>query len=71
MTNYIKSMVEDFTEELLKSNYPWNENLFKVDTKSPNLSKDKRELFHTFFAKGLFVCKRARPDILLDTIEIL
>jgi hypothetical protein len=63
MTEYVKSMVNDFPEELSKSNYPWNENLFKVDTKSPKLSKDKRELFHTFVAKGLFVCKRARPDI--------
>ena len=34
-----------------------------VDTKSPKLLKDKPELFHTFVAKGLFVCKRARPDI--------
>jgi hypothetical protein len=63
MTDYIKNMVNDFPEELSKSNYPWNENLFKIDTKSPNLNKDKRELFHTFVAKGLFVCKRARPDI--------
>jgi hypothetical protein len=27
------------------------------------LSKHKAELFHTFVAKGLFLCKRARPDI--------
>ena len=63
MTEYVKSMVNDFPDKLSKSNYPWNENLFKVDTKSPKLLKDKRELFHTFVAKGLFVCKRARPDI--------
>jgi Reverse transcriptase (RNA-dependent DNA polymerase) len=63
MSDYVKSMVKEFPEELCKSNYPWNENLFKVDTNSPELAKDKRELFHTFVAKGLFVCKRARPDI--------
>ena len=34
MTEYVKSMVNDFPEELSKSNYLWNENLFKVDTKS-------------------------------------
>jgi hypothetical protein len=37
--------------------------LFKIDDKSPLLNKEKRELFHTFVAKGLFLCKRARPDI--------
>ena len=28
------------------------------------LSKDMRESFHTYVAKGLFLCKRARPDIM-------
>jgi hypothetical protein len=37
--------------------------LFKVDPTVPKLTKEKRELFHTFVAKGLFACKRARPDI--------
>jgi hypothetical protein len=30
----------------------------------------KKELFHTFVAKGLFLCKRARPDI-KPTIALL
>jgi Reverse transcriptase (RNA-dependent DNA polymerase) len=63
MVDYVKGMVKDFPEEISKSNYPWNENLFKVDDKSPALCKMKKELFHTFVAKGLFLCKRARPDI--------
>jgi hypothetical protein len=63
MTDYIKNMVNDFPEEVTKSSYPWNETLFKVDEKTPKLSKEKRELFHTFVAKGLFVSKRGRPDI--------
>jgi hypothetical protein len=37
--------------------------LFKVENKSPLLSKEKRELFHTFVGKGLFLCIPARPDI--------
>lgn len=63
MTDYVDNMVKEFPEELSTSNYPWNENLFKVDVKDSKLSKEKRELFHTFVAKGLFLCKRARPDI--------
>ena len=34
------------------------------------LSKDKAETFHTFVAKGLFLAKRGRPDI-LPTIAFL
>jgi hypothetical protein len=63
MTRYVKDMVEDFPEDLKVSSYPWNENLFKVDPESGKLSKVKAEQFHTFVAKGLFVCKRARQDI--------
>jgi hypothetical protein len=40
-----------------------NEKLFKVDTKSPELANDKRELFHTIVAKGLFAWKCAKPDL--------
>jgi hypothetical protein len=34
------------------------------------LMKDKAELFHKIVAKGLFLCKRARPDI-HPTIAVL
>ena len=35
MTNYVKSMVEEFPEKLSgNTNCPWNENLFKVDDTS-------------------------------------
>jgi hypothetical protein len=47
MSDYIKSMVSEFPEELDKIKCPWNETLFKVDPKSPKLSKEKRD-FHTF-----------------------
>jgi hypothetical protein len=30
---------------------------------SPRLDKHRADIFHTFVAKGLFACKRARPDI--------
>jgi hypothetical protein len=48
MTKYVKEMIEDFPEELEKTSYPWNANLFKVDSQSPKLTKEKAEQFHTF-----------------------
>jgi Reverse transcriptase (RNA-dependent DNA polymerase) len=63
MTDYVGSMIKEFPEEVTTSSYPWNDNLFKVDDKDPKLTKAKQELFHTFVAKGLFLCKRGRPDI--------
>ena len=63
MADYVVNMINDFPEKLSLSNYPWNDNLFKVDESSRKLSKENREIFHTFVAKALFLCKRARPDI--------
>jgi hypothetical protein len=63
MVDYVKAMVTEFPEEVENSMYPWNDNLFKVDDKAIKLSKEKHKFFHTFVAKGLFVCKRGRPDI--------
>jgi Reverse transcriptase (RNA-dependent DNA polymerase) len=63
MVDYVDNMIQDFPEEVTTSNYPWNENLFKVDPSEKQLPKEQRELFHTFVAKALFLCKRARPDI--------
>jgi hypothetical protein len=37
--------------------------LFRVDPKSIKLSNSEQELFHTVVTQGLFLCKRARPDI--------
>ena len=40
-----------------------SEKLFQVDDKSPLLGQKLKEEFHTMVAKGLFLSKRARPDI--------
>jgi hypothetical protein len=65
MVDYVKNMVEDFPEELSAkgAQYPWNEQLFKVDKKSPKLNGFKTDKFHSFVARALFAMKRARPDI--------
>ena len=63
MTRYVRQMIEEFPEPIKPQSCPWNENLFKADSSSPQLSKDKCEKFHTFVAKALFLRKRARQDI--------
>jgi hypothetical protein len=65
MVPYVESMVSFFPMELEKPKVssPWTSNLFVVNEKSKPLTKEKAELFHTMVAKGLFLCKRGRPDI--------
>ena len=65
MSDYIESMVNDFSVDFTeadKAATPAAEDLFNVD-ESELLDKKRKEEFHTFVAKSLFVCKRARPDI--------
>jgi hypothetical protein len=64
MKYYVKNMIELFNHELSdKYNTPASENLFKINEKSPKLTKEQAEEFHTTVARGLFVSKRGRPDI--------
>ena len=65
MGKYIESMVNEFPVKLGEKDTaptPAAENLFAASTGQP-LSKADKEVFHTYVAKGLFACKRARPDI--------
>ena len=65
MVDYINDMVDDFSVNFKKNETttsPATENVFKVDD-SNDLDKKRAKEFHTFVAKGLFVCWRARPDI--------
>ena len=58
-------MVTKFEEKYVLSNKaatPAANDLFGNDESSPKLDDEMREDFHTFTAKGLFACKRARPD---------
>jgi hypothetical protein len=65
MIDYVKNMLVGFPQSQLEksSKSPWNENLFRVDVKSIALNNSEQEVFHTVGAQGLFLCKRARPDI--------
>ena len=63
MSTYMSKMVEDFEKKYVlsdKAATPATTDLFGNDESSPKLDKELREDFHTFTAKGLFACKRAR-----------
>ena len=65
MTKYMKNMYEDFEKKYVLNgtmSTPAGSDLFVHDDTSPKLDAAMREDFHTFTAKGLFACKRARPD---------
>jgi len=59
MTEYVKSMIEEFPQKVQGRNAtPWTENLFKVDANAKQLEQERKETFHTFVMKGMFLCKR-------------
>jgi hypothetical protein len=66
MVEYVENMLKDFPRKLganKVSTTPATDKLFNVDEDSPKLDKTSAEEFHMTVAKGLFACKRARPDI--------
>ena len=65
MVDYVTAMVEDFPIKLGPDDVeadPAPDKLFSEGT-GPKLAPKDSETFHTFVAKGLFACKRVRPDI--------
>ena len=66
MNHYVQAMIDEFPEELNSQNakQPWNQDLFNINPDSQDLNKDHAAVLHTFVAKGLFLAKRGRPDIL-------
>ena len=64
MKYYIQSMINDFPYQI-KANKtsPWTENLFKINENMKKLDKERKDLFHTFVMKAMFLAKRGRPDI--------
>ena len=61
MVKYITGMIEKFPfkDELenKKRRSPAADHLFMINPKSKLLTQDKKECFHTWVAKGLFLCK--------------
>ena len=65
MTEHVGKMVEEFEMEceLPKSaKTPAAEHLFKINDKCEKLNEKMAGDFHTYAAKGLFICKQGRPD---------
>ena len=63
MSKYIKDMIKSFPEDCSgHAKNPATSNLFQPSSGN-KLSQDQAEAFHTAVAKGLFICKRGRPDI--------
>ena len=72
MRDYVANMLTDCQLQLTSKETdptPASEDLFVVGDGVP-LERGQAELFHTIVAKGLFLCKRARPDVHL-TIAFL
>jgi hypothetical protein len=65
MTQYVQTMIDTFPENIGNStvDVPWSESLFKINHKSKKLDDERKSIFHTITAKGIFLVKRARPDI--------
>jgi len=72
MKSYVKDMIEEYPVQLSETDVaktPATVDLLEVGEEPP-LDKVKKESFHTIVAKGLFLSKRARPDI-QPTIAVL
>ena len=65
MIYYIERMMKEFQHDVKESTRaPWSDKLFKVSTSAEKLDEERKSEFHTFVMKAMFLCKRARPDIL-------
>jgi hypothetical protein len=64
MRDYVKNMIEEFPIDLADETAPSPalDDLFTVGD-GAYLDRRRSDDLHTFTAKGLFACKRARPDI--------
>ena len=65
MKKYVYDMLTDFPVQFRKeqtATTPASDKIFSTGVGKPIDSK-RQEIFHTFVAKGLFLSKRARPDI--------
>jgi hypothetical protein len=64
MIDSIAKMLQELPEEFDgEASTPAGNDLFKIDENSPNVDEKKAQFYHTYVAKTLFVCKRARPDL--------
>ena len=64
MLDYIEKMLAEAPDEMDgEVPTPAANHLFDIDEDSPSLDEDRAQVFLTFVAKTLFLCKRVRPDL--------
>jgi hypothetical protein len=64
MIDYVEKMLADLPPEMDgDAPTPAANHLFAVDDNQPKVDEQKAQFFHTYVAKTLFLCKRARPDL--------
>ena len=68
MQDYIDKMLQEFpymdqVNKVKKVSTPAADYLFSINPQAEKLSNELKDEFHTTVAKGLFLCKRARPDL--------
>ena len=66
MKDYVNEMLDEFKDYVNNNTAktPAASHLFDVRDDVNKLNEDKKQDFHTIVAKALFLCKRARPDIM-------
>jgi hypothetical protein len=64
MLDYVDKMLADLPAEMDgEAPTPAANHLFAVDDDQAKVTEQKAQFFHTYVAKTLFLCKRARPDL--------
>jgi hypothetical protein len=64
MLDYVEKMLADLPVKMDgEAPTPAANHLFTVDDDQTKVDKEKAQFFHTYVAKTLFLCKRARPDL--------
>ena len=65
MTYYLKKILDDLFKKYQRRAITLAANhLFEINKTTRKLSEKDAQAFHTIVAKLIFLCKRARPDIL-------
>jgi hypothetical protein len=63
MIKHVENTVKDYPGEIEVSKSPWNNKLSIIEPSCKKLTQQNIEIFHTFLAKGLFLCKKGWREI--------
>jgi len=66
MSGYLQEAIDDFILDVDRTvATPASRTLFEINKESPQLTKERKDIFHSVTAKLLYVSLRGRPDLLL------